>query len=1424
YVSLYVDDVMLEVIPTTDLACLSIAGNSTPSVGNGTTYTASIYNWGTNNQATYTVKLFNANNVELASAAGVSIGMNQTVQVPLQWTPTTPGAMQIYAKVMLTGDQNNLNDASSPLSLTVMPAGIIVSTIGTGTELGRIPMDMYYKNSLFQTIFYPQEIGAYGNITSIAFYSNFFSNLPNMPTKIWLGTTNLMDLTSGWIPATAMTQVFDGTVNYPNGVNTITIPLTQPFTYAGGNLVMMVNRPMDTQYYNFEDRFYFSNGTTQRSRNVWSDWDEYIPNTPPAEALASTAYPNTSLFMTPLSPDPIFTVTPQSRNFGTVLLNSTHNQSFSIMNAGGSPLTINSINIAGNQFFSLQNQPTLPATLNTGQSITFIARYNPSSVGNHAATVTINDNLRIALGSREAHSRTPHAVELSGICIDPTITSLPYLQNFDAVTAPEIPVQWSRIVQGTSTQSIISTAASSFSAPNSVMLNNAADLNSTLILVAPPYANTIATNTSRVNFRAMGGAGSSISVGIMTNPQDPESFTLIQNVDLNQDWTEYVVSFGGYTGTGKNIAFKHNQQTQYQAIYLDNVMLELIPQNDLAALAVIGNTTPSVGSPSNYTVSVFNWGSNVQSTYTVKLFRQGDVEIGSVNGITVNPNQTVNVVVPWTPATEGAASIYAKTVLTGDQNPLNDASPNLAVNVYPEGLVVLTIGEGNQTGRLPVDMYYMNSLFECMYYPAELGNTIGSITGIGFYNFFTEDLLNMPTNVWIGTTTQADLSSGWIPSTQLTQVFSGTVNYPSGENLIQIPFNQNYLYLNGQNLVLMVERPMDTDYYGSQNVFRTQTLTQSRAHNVYSDTIDFDPAAPPDAPVSAAFPKTSIFIIPGGVGHLNGTVTGAGNTPLAGVAIASTTGGYTATTNAQGQYSIINIVAGTYDFTFSRYGYVTQTVSIVIPEDETIVRNIALQQMLTVSVSGTIIASDTSSGLSGAGINLQGYEDYNVSSNASGAFSIPGVYANQTYDFTIIRPGYQNYSGTIEVGSTNYSFGTVTLNEVAYAPRQVLAEITQNNTQVSLTWLAPDPNALDVLESFEGDVFPPESWTQVINNTGAPVSGIDPTWCRFGSVNINAQLVNPTEGVMQAGLWWSYDHQDEWLITPSFNCPPAAYLNFDTYAFLGSNSGDHYYVKMSTDNGNTWNILWDASAQTGGWNYYASPITIDLSQYEGLQLKIAWHADDPVTNDGLWYAWFIDDIYIGNEVSAVRFAEVRPETQTQTSRTSRAVAPSITQFNQSALAPLQTSLSNSRAAFSAAGLQPVPAKVSRASGHPNRALIGYKVWRLFAGQEGNQNAWVDYNPTPIPSLNYIDLSWASLPNGSYRWAVKAIYTSGVTSVPAFSNIITKEEITGFISGVVRNSANNSPIPSATVTAGTHTATTNSVGAYSILIPIGSYNV
>jgi len=162
-------------------------------------------------------------------------------------------------------------------------------------------------------------------------------------------------------------------------------------------------------------------------------------------------------------------------------------------------------------------------------------------------------------------------------------------------------------------------------------------------------------------------------------------------------------------------------------------------------------------------------------------------------------------------------------------------------------------------------------------------------------------------------------------------------------------------------------------------------------------------------------------------------------------------------------------------------------------------------------------------------------------------------------------------------------------------------------------------------EDFTNTTFPPTGWTIIQTNTGNN-GAYNCFWSRFTSPEYVVRT-NPAS----AGLWWSYNKQDEWLITPDIVLIGSAtdnyYLRYWYYGFCGSSDSDHYYTKVITATDTT--VLYDLSEQSRGWNRYEEPIVIDLSAYAGQTIKIAWHVEDGPADHGVSYVWFIDDIEVG---------------------------------------------------------------------------------------------------------------------------------------------------------------------------------------------------
>jgi hypothetical protein len=369
-------------------------------------------------------------------------------------------------------------------------------------------------------------------------------------------------------------------------------------------------------------------------------------------------------------------------------------------------------------------------------------------------------------------------------------------------------------------------------------------------------------------------------------------------------------------------------------------------QNDLAATAINwDHNLPFVQDvQANFAVTIENVGTEPQSVYTVKLYDTTGTELATQNGYNLPAGQDWTVFLIWTPPTPGPIGIYAKVILPWDENNSNDQTPVYDIIVQPpSSYLECVVGNGNDLLRIPVDMYYKNSLFETLFYPNELNNFTGEIVELRFFNNFISDLTDMPVRIWLGTTTLNDLSAGWIPSSQLTLVFDGTVDFPSGPNQISVILSQPFLYLNPQNLVLLVQRPMDDQYYFSSDRFRGQAVGTNRARKAQSDSNNFDPTNPPaNSTLSGEFPMTGFVWIPIEAGHLQGVVRGQDNYPLAGCLIEVEGTPFSTVTNTSGIYSIY-LPIGTYDVTATVDGYVPQTASgVVISYGQTTTQNFEL--------------------------------------------------------------------------------------------------------------------------------------------------------------------------------------------------------------------------------------------------------------------------------------------------------------------------------------------------------------------------------------------------------------------------------------------------------------------------------------------------
>lgn len=761
--------------------------------------------------------------------------------------------------------------------------------------------------------------------------------------------------------------------------------------------------------------------------------------------------------------------------------------------------------------------------------------------------------------------------------------------------------------------------------------------------------------------------------------------------------------------------------------WLDDMVIEPVLENDLAGLNIQGPQTLTDGFPSSFIVKIQNNGSLAQDNYTVKLLKNGNVEIGSLSGNPIAPAEFQTYEFEWTPSSSdiGTVSLSAYVVFDNDALQANNGTNTLNAQVIPQGITLVTIGNaGNHGVGSPYDFFWENSLTQTLYYPEEIGFPGGSIIAVAYTNSFSAEANDKPIKIWLGETTATDLTGGWVDPASLQLVFDGTVDFPDGQNQILINLDVPYNYT-GNNLVVYSSK---SDESWSNNKFFLNSFDTLRQRTIKA-VQDFEPFDPANPPVLHTlwnlYPDITLFLNMSGFGSVQGVVTDGLNT-LEGVNVSLNNTSQVAYTNVDGGYSFPTVLAGTYTVQFELFGYELYVINdVALEEDQSLVLNASMTAIPQYSVTGAIQGNDGKL-IEGATVNLNGYAGYEVLSDANGLFSFDAVYEG-SYNLSIAAFGYAPFEAeSIEI-SSSLNLGTILLEEQTEAPFNLMVmKDGLEPGQVLFSWNNP---LSGWTESYEGGSLPDE-WSQIVTNTGAN-AGLPATWTISGPVSFYNSTIYPQDGDFQVFMMWDFNQQNEWLITKEF-IVPAGELQFWFYGYTGSTFGDNYYVKISTDEGQTWDILWNASNLPFEQNFYQEPVSIDLNMYAGQNARIAWHNEDGPSDNGMWYYWAIDNISIGD--AAINLTDLMTVRNTQNERLTNA--------------------------------QPIMLTDDEPFGYNLRDLNGFNIYLdgILAAQ----------------AVSGTQFLFDGLEDGSYTAGVQAIFTAGVSEIAEIDFVVDDTRLLVFV--------------------------------------------
>ena len=359
------------------------------------------------------------------------------------------------------------------------------------------------------------------------------------------------------------------------------------------------------------------------------------------------------------------------------------------------------------------------------------------------------------------------------------------------------------------------------------------------------------------------------------------------------------------------------------------------------------------------------------------------------------------------------------------------------------------------------------------------------------------------------------------------------------------------------------------------------------------------------------------------VGIISGTVSNSSSVPIAGASV-TFTGGSSTVTDSAGYYQI-NLPAGSYDISVSKYGYISGGVTgITVTPPAGITQNFQLATAPRHTISGVVSDATTGWPLY-ARLDIHGYPESPVFTNpVTGAYSLNLFDAPYTFTVTPMSGGYQDDVLSLTLSSN----------------------ITQNFDLAVDLFACSAPGyqttSPDMTEDFEA--WPPTGWTIVDNipsrviapqvqapgvNGGGGGGGASGLIWNTSTFYTEPNFTGGTgEAATVASEWYFGDYDTE-LITSVID--PAA-LTYQTLSYKanyqkGNLDSLDLDIKNVGDAGWT-NILNWAESHGTAYSTPGETVGVDLSTYITGNFQLRWHLSTPEMAPYDLYAE-VDDVALG---------------------------------------------------------------------------------------------------------------------------------------------------------------------------------------------------
>ncbi len=1283
----------------------------------------------------------------------IQLGMLESKAVNISFTPENSSLQN--ATITFLFDAAIAGDRS--LTMNGRGSNLISIVIGDGTEPnGLVPISPYYGYSVSQTIYLQSEINqADRMIQRIGYHYAGSSSSLSVELEIYFKHTELSELTDTE-QLTGHTKVFDGPYEFTQNTDFSWIPV-EGFYYNNTDNLLVTVIEKKPGWNSNEDQFYATDHSAEPVRCRWvrNDSSPYNPASLP-QTSGSAFLPNTKLWLGDLPTEPVLSLAPDNLNFGQVETSVEKTLVVTAKNNGGGSLLISGIDFS-NDVFSIKNA-SFPMSLGIGQSYDFQISFIPNEIQLEEGTATFVVDESVP-GNK--------VVQLSGRGLRFGILR----ESFEGTLFP--PLGWTVIDNNNDSKGWL---RNTNNAPTGQVVPHTG--------VAAAGLDVYAGNPGQISYddwlitpqmiwqdgdlfsfwikRLANQAGQKWRIAYSTSGTDPSNFTVIDEIiDPSIGYTEksYDMSqYGLLNGEHYYMAFQFYSDWCWPGV-IDDVMGSVInrPSHDLMVMgASVANEYLYPGTPTNLTLGIANNGiSTVDGDdYKVQIatYLNGiETILSEANGVNLAVGEIANITIPLTMQEQGVYSVYAKIDWPDDLNTVNNISQMFTIEVLNSSVIIKHIGtyplpsttQYNNLSPIDFEEYRKMSLTQTLYFKNEL-NTGGIMDRIMYYYTLSEAMNQRRIKVWI-TETDVNALTAYIPPSQMTLVFDGKLDFPEGKGKINIPFTEPFVYSGGRNLAITVY------YYGGlsdANIGKFAYIEDEYSPNRLMIDGGWGTIDPNVMLYPMNYPRyniTSFAINTGqGLGNIKGYVYYQENSaPVEGALVEVINPDYPGkvaktVTNASGYYEIPFAMAGNnLSVIITKYGY-----SDIVFENKQLnpgsILNLGSAYMVErplISLSGTVIRSDSQSPAQSANVTITGIDTYETTTNANGQFSFPAVWGSTQYAIQISLEGYQTYTSTISVPEVNHVLPQITLLENAPAPNMVTASTSGNNALVK--WFAagqPYPQTFRYDDGTAVGVLITTGNPTIVGGSAWKYDAIlhSVQWYTYNSsypksdeVNVVILGINDDGSPNPADVLGSFPNIANEYGWNNYTLPQA--VNAPNGFFFGI-SGNNNFTLLAYDDGVGEPYEWEARRQwsngLGAYNPLENATSPPL--YGNIFIRAAGLTNGPLENTSPQATYIVNMQTLDSQIITETFS------------------------------PLKT--------------DEAPITIGATESTPNRSFQSYSIYR----KKSNETEWLKLNSQAVTDTAFLDTGFNALGYGAYQFGVEANYTNGVISKRSLSNLLEKD--------------------------------------------------